>query len=155
KFGGPVVIGDTTGLNTNKTQVYVYGTGIGHLTDPYNGTGQQVVQFNALRQNNRSALTLANGVVYVAFAGLGLNIGPAHGWVIAHNANTLALQGVLNTTPNGQYGDIWESGGKIEVDSAGSLFFNTGNGTFDGNNGASGNTPPAPGPVTGLDANGF
>src|SRR5262249_54055138 len=35
------------------------------------------------------------------------------------------------------------------------LFIEVGNGTFDGDNGATGNVTTAPGPVTGLDANGF
>jgi hypothetical protein len=34
------------------------------------------------------------------------------------------------------------------------LYFETGDGTFDGSNGATGNVTTAPGPVTGLDANG-
>ena len=51
KVGSPVLIGDTTGSNNNNTQVYVYGNGAGSVTDPYNGTGDPVDQFNALREN--------------------------------------------------------------------------------------------------------
>ena len=40
----------TTGTNTNNTPIYVYGNGSGAVTDPYNGTGRHVVQFNALRE---------------------------------------------------------------------------------------------------------
>ena len=142
KFGGPVVIGDTTkikGVYTNNTQIYVNGTGDGN-------DGQGHVYFNALREGLRSALTLANGQLYIAWASHGDN-GPYHGWIVAYNPTTLALTGVLNTTPNGSEGGIWMSQGKLAVDDQGNLYAETGNGTFDGSN--------ATGVVTGLDANGF
>jgi hypothetical protein len=149
----PLLIGDTTGGNTNNTPVYVYGSGDGSVTDPYNGTGQPVVQFNGLRENERMALTLVGGAVYAGWASPG-DISPYHGWLIGFDASTLALKGVFNTTPNGGLGGIWEAGGPATSDGT-SLFLQVGNGTFDGDNGATGNVTTAPGPVTGLDANGF
>jgi hypothetical protein len=149
----PFLIGDTTGSNTNNTPAYVYGSGDGSVTDPYNGTGKPVVQFNALRETQRAALSLVGGVVYVCGSSSG-DISPYHGWVIGFNASTLALVGVFNTTPNGGLGGIWQSGGSISTDGT-YLYFQVGNGTFDGSNGATGNVTTAPGPVTGLDANGF
>ena len=86
----PFLVGDTTGSNTNNTQIYVYGSGNGHVTDPYNGTGQQVVQFNALREHQRPALTLVNGVVYTGWASHGDN-GPYHGWMVGFDAGDLHL----------------------------------------------------------------
>ena len=61
----PFVIGDTTSVTnsttqvttyTNNTPIYVYGKGDGTdaITDPYNGTGKSVVQFNALTEFDRS-----------------------------------------------------------------------------------------------------
>ncbi len=50
----PYQIGDTTNTNTNNTSIWVYGTGDGSVTDPYNNTGKGVVQFNALRENERA-----------------------------------------------------------------------------------------------------
>jgi hypothetical protein len=149
----PFLIGDTTGSNTNDTPVYVYGSGDGSVIDPYNGTGKPVVPFNALRENERVALSLVGGVVYAGWASPG-DISPYHGWLIGFDASTLALKGVFNTTPNGGLGGIWQSGGSISTDGT-YLYFQVGNGTFDGNNGATGNVTTAPGPVTGLDANGF
>jgi fibronectin type 3 domain-containing protein len=150
------LIGDTSNGNTNNTPIYVYGSGDGHVTDPYNGTGRQVVQFNALRENQRPALTLINGVVYAGWASHGDN-GPYHGWMVGWDKNTLALKGVLNTTPNGGLGGIWMAGGALSFDGT-YFYFETGNGTFDGNNGtgtSSNPTAPAPGPITGLNAQGF
>lgn len=147
----PFLIGDTSNGNTNNTSIYVYGNGDGHVTDPYNGTGQQVVQFNAYRQHQRPALTLINGVVYAAWASHGDN-GPYHGWMVGFNKTTLALTGVLNTTPNGGLGGIWMAGGALVYDGT-YFYFETGNGTFTPYNGSdTANNPvaPAPGPVTGL-----
>jgi hypothetical protein len=162
----PYVLGDTTFVSsvyTNNTQIYSYGSGDGHVTDPYNGTGQQVVQFNALREHQRPALNLINGVVYMGWASHGDN-GPYHGWMVAVSAYstgtpTMTLKGVLDTTPNGGLGGIWMAGGALTFDGT-YFYFETGNGTFDGNNGTGtgSNTqdpPGAPGPVTGLDSNGF
>jgi hypothetical protein len=149
----PFLIGDTTGSNTNNTPVYVYGSGDGSVTDPYNGTGQLVVQFNALRETQRVALSLVSGVVYAGWASSG-DISPYHGWLVGFDASTLALKGVFNTTPNGGLGGIWQSGGSVSTDGT-YLYFQVGNGTFDGSNGATGNVTTAPGPVIGLDANGF
>jgi hypothetical protein len=52
-------------------------------------------------------------------------------WVMRYDAATLAQTGIFNSTPNGSAGGIWMSGGAPAVDSAGSLYFATGNGTFD------------------------
>jgi hypothetical protein len=143
KLGGPVLIGDTTfvdGVYTNNTSIFVNGSGDGN-------DGHGHVFFNAARANQRSALTLANGRIYIAWASYGDN-SPYHGWIAAFNSTTLALRGVLNTTPNGGLGGIWAAGGGVSVDAQGNLYVMTGNGTFDGDN--SGGTK-----ITGLNDDGF
>jgi hypothetical protein len=153
-----VVIGDT--IYNGST--YTYRTS-GANTDPYvvgNGAGaisvggQSRVYFNALRQMNRPALEIQNGRIWTMWASHGDN-GPYHGWVLTFDASTLALNGVLNTTPNGSEGEagIWQGGGAPVFDSNGFLYFETGNGLFDGFNGAAGSNHTAT--ITGLDANGF
>jgi hypothetical protein len=143
----PYLIGDTTNGNTNTTQIYVYGTGDGHVTDPYNGTGQQVVQFNALREHQRGALNLVNGKLYVEWASHG-DQGPYHGWVVGWDVSNLGgtgwrLSGVLNVSPNGGLAGIWQAGGRLAFEPDGSAFyFETGNG-------------PSSHPNPTLDANGF
>jgi hypothetical protein len=129
----PYTIGDTTAAG-NDTQIYVYGTGDGNMIDPYNGTGEKVVQFNALTENQRSALSLVNGIVYVAWASHGDN-GPYHGWVAAWDVSQLStagivLKGVLNTSPNDGLSGIWEGGGGLVFEPGGNAFyFTTGNGS--------------------------
>jgi fibronectin type 3 domain-containing protein len=129
----PYLLGTTTNGNTNNTQIFVYGNGDGSVTDPYYGTGKQVVQFNALRENQRGALNLNNGNLYVEWASHGDN-SPYHGWVVEFNAANLKstgwqLTGVLNTSPNGGLTGIWEGGGRLSFDpDENAFYFETGNG---------------------------
>lgn len=107
------------------------------------------VNFNAQQHLQRSALTLAGGIVYVAFCGFA-DTDPYHGWVIGFNANDLTqpTNHVFNTTPNSrtaQYGSnageggIWMGGNGPAVDAQTNLYFIVGNGTFNVTNN-SGNT---------------
>lgn len=113
----------------------VPGTGAGSV----NG----VVPFQAKQQLQRAALTLANGVLYVAFAGYTdtPTTDPYHGWIIGYNpANLQQLPNyVFNSTPNGntaQFGSIagrggiWGGGAGLAVDGNGNLYFGTGDGNF-------------------------
>ncbi len=115
KFGGPETIAAS-----------VPGTG--------SGSSGGTLTFSAFIENQRPALTLANGQVYIGWSSHG-DLFNWHGWLIAYNAATLARDYVYCTTPNGGEGGIWMSGGGISVDASGDLYFSTGNGTFDANTG--------------------
>ena len=126
KFGGPALIGDTLfnpppEAYTNNTPISVTGTG--------DGSQSGVVEFNALRQNQRPGLVLLGNRVYVAWASHG-DTRPYHGWVVGFNKITLAVETIFNVTPNGRFGGIWMSGGAPAVDLSGNMFLSTGNGTF-------------------------
>ncbi len=124
KFGGPVVV---------------------TATFPGNGVGSVggVQTFDAMRHLQRPALTLANGFVYIAYAGYA-DTNPYHGWVIGFNATTLQQPSnrVWNATPNSttaNFGDnageggIWMSGCGLAVDSSSNLFIEIANGIFNAN----------------------
>ena len=128
----PDLIGSTTNGNTNATQIYAYGSGDGTVTDPYNGTGKPVVQFNALRENERGSLALVNGTLYIDWASHGDNR-PYHGWVATWDVSKLTtagfrLDGVFNTSPNTSENGIWQGGGALSFDSSGAFYFEVGNG---------------------------
>ncbi len=102
----------------------VNGTGDGN-----DGAGH--VPLNIPKQNQRVALTLANGNVYLGF-GSHEDYNPYHGWVLSYNATTLAQTGVYCNTPNGGLGGLWMSGEGFPVDASGNLYYLGGNGTYDG-----------------------
>ena len=104
------------------------------------GTGYDnssgVINFNTQRQNQRPALLLLNGTVYLGFGALE-DIDYYHGWILGYTYNQTSgftQQYVYNDTPNGQKGGIWQAGGGLLADSSGYIYAATGNGTFDANN---------------------
>jgi hypothetical protein len=131
KFGGPVLLGDTTfggpdGGFTDTTPITVPGTG-----DSSDGA---TVHFNALRENERDGLVLSGSVLYLTFTSHG-DTTPYHGWLVGFNPTTLQVVSVYNVTPNGTEGAIWMGGGAPAVDANGNIYFATGNGTFDATSG--------------------
>ncbi len=117
KFGGPVVI-----------TASVPGTG--------NGSVGGALAFDPLWQNQRAGLLLLNGIVWIGFGSHGDN-GPWHGWILGYNANTLAQTGAFCSTPNGEGGGFWMSGGGLAADQLdpvnhpyGRMFVPSGNGDY-------------------------
>jgi len=88
-----------------------------------------VLQFDPKQYKERAALLLVNGQLYLAFASH-CDIQPYNGWIMAYSESTLAQTAVLQLTPNGSEGAIWDAGG-LAADSAGALYATVANGTFD------------------------
>ncbi|HEV3039336.1 MAG TPA: pyrrolo-quinoline quinone [Candidatus Angelobacter sp.] len=94
------------------------------------GSADGKVPFNALRENPRTALLLANDTLYLAW-GSSCDVDPYHGWVMAYDPHTLAQKAVLNVTPDGSQGGIWTSDAGLGADANGNVYVPIGNGTFD------------------------
>lgn len=99
-------------------------------SSPGTGDGAEAgrIQFNARTQNQRAALLLLNGIVYVTWASH-CDTKPYHGWIMAYNAHTLQQVAALNLTPNGSAGGIWQAGTGPAADNRGNIYLTTGNGT--------------------------
>jgi len=96
------------------------GTGDGNV----NG----VVSFDPKRNNQRQALTLVNGVIYISFSSH-CDLNPYHGWILGYNEATLQQQTAYFDTPNGENAGLWESGMGMAADAQGNLYVVSGNGT--------------------------
>jgi hypothetical protein len=117
KLGGPVDVGAT-----------VTGSGAGSQSGK--------LTFDPGLQLARPSLLLVNGSVYFG-AGSYNDAGNYHGWLFAYDAATLAQKGVMNDTPNGTGGGVWQSGRSMVADSEGNLYVVTGQGTFTHDTGGS------------------
>ena len=115
-----------TGAETGGSPVNIAGT------FPGTGDGGSTTTFNARQQNQRPALALVNGIIYIAWSSHEDNDSPSYyGWVMGYNASSLAQTAVLNVTPNVTFGGIWMGGSAPASDSSNNLYFLTGNGNFD------------------------
>jgi len=124
----------------------------GQLPGSGDGSSGGVVAFNPLIQHNRPGLLTVTTAgqdtnLYVAFASHGDN-GPYHGWIFVYDADKLKLVKILNTSPNASTdpsgyplaaGGIWQGGAGLASDGT-SVYFATGNGTFNTSNGSYGDS---------------
>lgn len=110
-FGGPTVVSASVVING---QTY-------NFIDKY--------------QQERPALLLQEGVIYIGFGGPGCNIETENGWVLAYDAGTLQQVGAWDASPGVKASAVWLSGAGIAGDGNGNIYFSTGDGLFDGPNG--------------------
>ena len=113
RVGSPVLI-----------QASVTGTGDGR-------DAQNNIAFNARTHNQRPALLLDHGTVYIGWASY-CDQGPYHGWILGYDSASLQQVMVYNTSPDGGLAGIWHSGGGLAADPAGNIYALTGNGSFNG-----------------------
>lgn len=99
----------------------------GRAADAVNG----MVHFDPKAGHQRAALALSGDNVVIAWASHE-DLRPYHGWLIAYDTGTLRQTGALCLTPDGVDGGIWQSGRGPVVDSEGALYYEVGNGSWDG-----------------------
>lgn len=104
------------------------------ISAQYPGTGDNssngFVIFDPAQYKERAGLLLINNTVQLAWASH-CDFRPYTGWIMGYNATTLAQTTVLNVTPNGNEGAIWNSGAGMAADGAGNIFLLDANGVFD------------------------
>jgi hypothetical protein len=110
-FGGPTTV-----------QASYPGTGFGSS----NGS----VIFDPKQYEERAGLLLLNGQIITVWTSH-CDIDPYTGWIISFDAGTLARSSVLNVTPNGSRGGLWQAGAGPAADPQGNVYVLDGNGTFD------------------------
>ena len=87
------------------------------------------VTFDPGQYAERQGLLLLNHVIYTGWSSH-CDQNPYTGWIIGYNETTLAQTSILNLTPNGSEGSIWQSGAGMASDGS-SIYFLDANGTFD------------------------
>ena len=99
----------------------------------YPGTGDDshdgFVIFDPRQYAERQGLLLLNHVIYTAWTSH-CDFRPYTGWIIGYDEATLTQTSVLNLTPNGNSGAVWQSGGGMAAEE-GNIFLLSANGTFD------------------------
>jgi len=126
--------GQDSGPGGVQIQASVPGTGKGSVN------GQ--IPFDPSLQNQRSGLAEINGSILVGWASFS-DWGVYHGWLMAFDASTLQLQAVFNPTTQAQAvdpadgpadhgggGGIWQGGAAPAVDSAGNIYVEAADGSF-------------------------
>jgi uncharacterized repeat protein (TIGR03806 family) len=108
-----------------------------------------IVSFDTQKEDHRSAITMLNGILYLAWSSH-CDWGPYHGWLMAYAASNLQQLAVFNASPNGGLVGIWQSGSAPAIDSAGNIYFETGNGTFGPASGNYGESFVKVAPTSGL-----
>jgi FtsP/CotA-like multicopper oxidase with cupredoxin domain len=94
---------------------------------------------DALKNFNRSSLLEANGNIYVPLGShCDFFSATTHGWLLAYSASTLAATGsaldsaAANNGSATYLGSLWAGGFGPAADAAGNIYFDTGNGPYNG-----------------------
>ena len=109
EFGGPVEI-QATYLGMGKEG---------------NGT---TLTFDPKQHKARASLLLLNDTVYIGWSSH-CDFDPYTAWIMGYDKSTLSQTRLLNITPNGSEGSVWQSGAGMAADTGGNIYFLTGNGT--------------------------
>jgi hypothetical protein len=102
-------------------------------------TTNALTGFDWMIQQQRGALALHNGTVYIPFGGRAGDCGAYRGWLFSLNIATAAMGGPYITP--GQGAGFWTAGGVVVDDSTGKVFETSGNGTSGGCNANLDGTP--------------
>jgi hypothetical protein len=122
-----------TGADKAGSPVAVSPTASGTGANSTNGT----IAFDPATHYQRCALLLAGGVVYVGIGSNAESNSDNHGWIVGYKASDLTTAMTFCTSPNDNWSSFWQAGGGLASDSAGYIYGETANGTFDVDTGGS------------------
>lgn len=127
-----------SGTTTNyfqKLHALDVSTGAERANSPANiAVTNNGLAFDPYIHNQRPALLLANGIVYITWASH-CDGGAYHGWVVGYyTTNLLKAPITYRDTISGSQAGIWMSNQGPAADTNGNVYLSTGNGTFDGVN---------------------
>ncbi len=105
-------------------------------------SGSGTVNFDPKMQLQRAGLVYSSGGVFVAWSSH-CDLSTYYGWMARYDGTTLVQTAAFNVAPNGAQGGIWMSGAAPAIDSNGSIYLSTGNGSFTNTSGGLPATPPA------------
>jgi hypothetical protein len=86
--------------------------------------------FDPKQYKERAGLLLWNSTVYTSFASH-CDDSPYSAWIMGYNESSLSQVSVLNLTPNGYEGSVWQAGAGPAADASGNIYVLLANGTFD------------------------
>jgi hypothetical protein len=139
-----------TGLDAGAGSMLIQASVPGDGKGSVNGQ----IAFDPTIHNQRPALTMVNGSVLVAWASFS-DWGVYHGWLMAFDPKTLALQAAFTPTPqfqaidaangpadHGGGGGFWQGGAPPAIDASGNIYLNAADGSFNADMGGNnyGNT---------------
>ncbi len=134
----PTGITGTPVIDPSTGTLYVVSYSVFHhtLSALKTSTGAVVFQrpavpsgFMEINQQERAALSLANGMVYIPYGGLAGDCAQYYGWVVGIPANGTGAM-VTYKVPTTREGGIWTPSGAA-VDPAGRVYIATGNAASD------------------------
>jgi len=138
---------DNSGRYFHRLHALDLATGVEQFGGPrnieahYPGTGDgssgQTVIFDPKQYKERAGLLLVNGIIYTSWASH-CDIRPYTGWMIGYDEQTLGQVRVLNLTPNGNGGALWNSGAAPAADDSGNIYALEANGSFETDTDAAG-----------------
>ena len=117
----------TTGQERSGSPVVIAGSVPGTGAGSSGGVLNLILSCNSIAPD---CCLPAEAISFIAWAS-NCDNPPFHGWVMSFNKATLQRNGIWASTANGSNGGVWMSGSGIATDGRGSVYFATGNGTFD------------------------